>query len=137
MCKKTLNKKVSIIISEKTGSAAEALVLALKHNKNIKVFGTPSAGYTSWNISRELSRPDTDSIWVISYTIGYFEVNYGNSEKDKQIYNNKKIKPDIEVKIPIFNEINDELITKVDNFFKKIEIEKNILKALSNLCLIK
>lgn len=121
MCKKTLNKKVAIIISEKTGSAAEALVLALKHNKNIKVFGTPSAGYTSWNLSRELSRPDIDSIWVISYTIGYFEVNYGNSEKDKQIYNNKKIKPDIEVKTPIFNEINDELITKVDNFFKKDE----------------
>ncbi len=61
------NDKTAILISDKTASSGEALLMAFIGKKNIKTFGTKSANYTTSNTDFELS--DGSILWV---TTAYF-----------------------------------------------------------------
>ena len=71
--KKKLGKKVAVVINNNTASAAESLLLALKNNPNVKVFGMPSVGYTSVNLGRFFTNQNSDNYWWFVYTVGYYE----------------------------------------------------------------
>ncbi|EIB6796056.1 peptidase S41, partial [Enterococcus faecalis] len=103
------SKKVSVIISDRTASAAEVLTLALKNNPNVAVLGTPSAGYTSWNETVVLPNKDNPSnFWYMIYTAGYFE-----TIKNNEVFNNTKIIPDVEVESAYLDIANKQLIEAI------------------------
>lgn len=86
---KKTKEKISVLVDERTGSAAEMLTIALKNNHNVKVFGTPTSGFTSVNQFYELPSDSLKDTWLVNYTIGYLKTNNGI------IYNNNKIIPDV------------------------------------------
>ncbi|NSR88329.1 peptidase S41 [Enterococcus faecalis] len=103
------SKKVSVIISDRTASAAEVLTLVLKTNPNVTVLGTPSAGYTSWNETAVLPNKDNPSnFWYMIYTAGYFE-----TIKNHEVFNNTKIIPDVEVRSAYLDIANNQLIEAI------------------------
>lgn len=83
---KILNQKIAVITNDKTSSAAESLILALRNNPNVKVFGLPSAGYTSVNMNRFFDNHGSKELWWLIYTVGYYEVNF--PIKGQYIFNN-------------------------------------------------
>ncbi|MGM0334147.1 S41 family peptidase [Enterococcus sp. AZ050] len=108
------NKKVSVIISDRTASAAEVLTLILKKNPNVTVLGTPSAGYTSWNETAILPNKDNPSnFWYMIYTAGYFE-----TIKNREVFNNTKIFPDVEVRSAYLDITNRQLIKAIKRINK-------------------
>lgn len=108
------NKKISVIISDRTASAAEVLTLILKKNPNVTVLGTPSAGYTSWNETVVLPNKDNPSnFWYMIYTAGYFE-----TIKNREVFNNTKIFPDVEVRSAYLDITNRQLIKAIKRINK-------------------
>ncbi|MCD2256984.1 hypothetical protein FHQ08_09635 [Lactobacillus sp. CC-MHH1034] len=78
--KKLMKTKIAVLINNNTASAAEYVLLALKGNKNVKVFGAPTAGYTSSNTNyKKMTYP---AGWLVD----------ANKQK---IYRNDPIQPDV------------------------------------------
>lgn len=63
--KKRLNKKVAIIMDNNSASAAEFTIMAVKKNPLTRIFGLPSAGYTTENSSVTYHSPIDDNSWLI------------------------------------------------------------------------
>ena len=78
-------KPVALLVNGKTASAAEATILAFKGIDNVKVFGSPTAGYTSYNVTVPLSDG-----YHMALTIGNYIARTGDS------YCNEAIIPDVE-----------------------------------------
>lgn len=119
--KKKLGKKVAIVINNNTASAAESLLLALKNNPNVKVFGMPSAGYTSVNLGRFLTNQNSDNYWWFVYTVGYYETI--KPIKGQRLFNNQPVPPDYYVDLSMLDRNNQD-ITQFSNskkLFKEIK----------------
>lgn len=63
--KKRLNKKVAIIMDNNSASAAEFTIMAVKKNPLARIFGLPSAGYTTENSNVTYHSPICDNSWQI------------------------------------------------------------------------
>lgn len=87
-----LNVPVAVLINENTASAAEYLAIAIKDSANIdsKIFGKPSAGYTSI-LSGYTLNDETDLLLSTAYI---------KSENDT-LYKDDSIKPDVPSKTPL------------------------------------
>ncbi len=105
---KKLDKKVAVITNELTASAAEALLLALKNNPNVKIFGTPTTGYTSVNSGRYISGPKSNLTWWLVYTSAYYELT--QPLHGQVTFNNQKISPDSFVEFSTIHWSNQEII---------------------------
>ncbi|EOI6551838.1 S41 family peptidase [Enterococcus faecalis] len=119
--KKKIGKKVAIVINNNTASVAESLLLALKNNPNVKVFGMPSAGYTSVNLGRFLTNQNSDNYWWFVYTVGYYETI--KPIKGQRLFNNQPVPPDYYVDLSMLDRNNQD-ITQFSNskkLFKEIK----------------
>lgn len=87
------NLKIAVLMSNATASSAEMTILALKQNKNVRIFGSDSAGYTSFN-SKSGYINLTDA-WI--------------KDINNTIYRNDPIKPDVKGASPeeIIKWLND------------------------------
>lgn len=106
---KILNQKVAIITNNKTSSAAEGLILALRNNPNVKIFGLPSADYTSVNMNRFFSNHNSKELWWLIYTVGYYEVNFPINGQN--IFNNQPIPSDYEVNFSLLMDNSQDLLS--------------------------
>lgn len=122
--RKKLNKKVAIVTNNNTASAAESLILALKNNPNVKIFGLPSAGYTSINMNRFVTNQNANDYWWFVYTVGYYEVL--KPINGQLFFNNQPISPDYYVNLStldgrnqdITHSSNQKLFETINNWFK-------------------
>ncbi|MFY1068132.1 S41 family peptidase [Enterococcus sp. AD013-P3] len=117
---KILNQKVAVITNDKTSSAAESLILALRNNPNVRVFGLPSAGYTSVNMNRFFSNHNSKELWWLIYTVGYYEVNFPIN--GQCIFNNQPIPPDYKVDFSLLKDSDQDLLSSqgTDNLLETI-----------------
>lgn len=111
--KKKLNTKVAVIANKYTGSAAEHLLLALKTNPNVKIFGLPSAGYTSVNSSELFSSEGSDDEWFMVYTVGYLKA--AKPINGQSVFNNQKIEPDNSVKFSSTKDYKQDVVSPKEN----------------------
>lgn len=92
---KKLKVPVAVIIDQKTASSAEIVALAFRGLEYVKLFGEPSAGYTSVNMEKQLYDG-----FLLGLTIGALE------DRSKKLYFNEPIQPDIFTKDPITEALN-------------------------------
>ena len=77
------DKKLAILINSKTASAAEAIIIAFKGQKDVKFFGEPSAGYPTATLGYTLQ-----SGKILVVTTGLM------ATRDKIVYHENGIEPD-------------------------------------------
>lgn len=116
-----MKKKVAVIIINNTASAAESLLLALKNNPNVKVFGTSSAGFTSVNSSRIFINKNSDNFWWLVYTIGYYELI--KPIKGQYVFNNEPIPPDCYVDLHTMDRSSQD----ITQYFNKEDLFNSII----------
>ncbi|STP30223.1 C-terminal processing peptidase [Enterococcus durans] len=114
---KIVNKKIAVLTSERTASAAENLLLALKKNEHVKVFREATAGLTTLNTNFFLENPNSKDLWEIVCSIGYLERNNGTTNASSA--KNFPIEPDIKNSFPLLNKENTELIRQLNQWFKE------------------
>lgn len=119
--KQLSSPKIYVITNEKTASAAEFAIIALKNNKNTKIIGYPTAGYTSINtllkINHKAEVANITTGTVVSKTmIG-----------GKRHFNNEPITPD---KTTLYEPAS----TTTHNSTKKpVSLDPDFIKELNNL----
>lgn len=113
---KKLEKKVAVLTNNKTASAAENLLLALKNNKNVRVFGEATAGLTSLNKIIGLPSSIKNNFWLLSCTIGYIETD---SRDKNEGFIHRKIEPDIHTKFTFMSRSNQELFDELREWFNE------------------
>lgn len=119
---KKLGKKVAILTNNNTASAAESLLLALKNNPNVKVFGMPTAGFTSANLGRFLTSQNSDDSWWFVYTAGYYELLHPIN--GQRFFNNQPVSPDYLVEFVMTDKRSQNIVDSSDS--------QNLFKAINN-----
>lgn len=111
-----MNKKVTVLTSNRTVSAAENFLLALKKNDHVKVFGKPTLGLTTLNTNVLLRNLNSKDVWEIVCFVGYLEIK--DCTNDTRKMRNLPIEPDIKNNFPSFNQGNTKLIRQLNQWFE-------------------
>ncbi|HFE9852571.1 S41 family peptidase [Enterococcus faecalis] len=114
---KKLNQKIAVLINHKTASAAENVLVALKNNENVKIFGESSAGLTTLNTVIALPHAASDSLWIVNCTIGFIEMD--GEINDAAYSDNRKIDPDFETNFSFMTKSNQELLNELRLWFSR------------------
>lgn len=111
--KKKLADKVAVVTNKNTASSAEYVLLALKNNPKVKIFGTQTAGYTSFNATELLSSNDYEEEWFMVYTVGYLKA--AKPINGQSVFNNQKIEPDNSVKFSSTKDYKQDVVSPKEN----------------------
>lgn len=113
---KSLNKKVAVVVNHKTASAAENVLIALKNNHKVKVFGQQTSGLTTLNAAKYLTTRHNNIPWLINYSIGYIQ-STANGNQNPASYPNG-ILPDTKSDFTYLNQENKQLVQQLRSWFK-------------------
>ncbi|MCI2170878.1 S41 family peptidase [Schleiferilactobacillus perolens] len=129
--KKKLTTKVAVIMDNWSASAAEFTIMALKKNPHVKLFGVPSAGFTSANTSKMFYSPLSENSWAIDTwvavcTVGTVKCDQVANAMSTHVFNNTPIVPDFwTARAPVVHTdnpqkqwpIDETVLTQVRNWF--------------------
>lgn len=113
---KILNKKVAVVVNHKTASAAENVLLALKNNHKVQVFGQQTAGLTALNAAKYLTTRRSNTQWLINYSIGSIR-STADCDQHSASYPNG-ILPDMNSDFTYLNQENQQLVQQLRSWFK-------------------